>query len=368
MYNYNINNVNLRISKDEFGYQEVLDDFKNAKKIRIITYNVTNNPKDILFETLSELKDVDIQFITNMPSRWGWYSTSKKGEYLRKTAKDGIEIYLNKLNPEKFDNIVPFFNFNNHAKIIGTENIVYIGSQNFSVASSNNYEAGIITRDKEFIKNLYESFFEDLKQNSAPYFKSGYNEARLFISSILSRLSNHYRNMVDNLFREYKGELVFINDETFIGVNDLYELKYDMYELEGIKGVIEDIDIEDNEMEELYENLSVVIDKIDTEEIIELIEEESDIYNYVAYDFQREYDDAFEKYSMEAYDEYLEGYVEKASDEARDVLLEVCSDAEDKVFELKDKLNKVNLILIEALEILEEYYKVAINEEIDNTK
>lgn len=158
-YEYKINNVDLKISKDELGYQEVLDDFGNAQIIRIITYNITNSSKDILFEKLSELKGVDIQFITNIPSRFEWYATSKKGDYLRKTAQSNIEIYLDKLNPKKYDNIVPFFNFNNHAKIIGTENIVYIGSQNFSVASKNNYEAGIITRDKEFIKNLYDSFF-----------------------------------------------------------------------------------------------------------------------------------------------------------------------------------------------------------------
>lgn len=368
MYDYNISSVNLKISKDEYGYQEVLDDFKNAKKIRIITFNITSNPKDKLFDSLIGLEDVDIQFITNIPSRLEWYSTSSKGEYLRRTARNTIEMYVEKLNPKNFNNIIPFFNFNNHAKIIGTENIVYIGSQNFSVASSNNYEAGIVTSDKEFIKKLYEGFFEDLKQNSEPYFKDGYNEARLFIASILSRISNHYRNIVDSLFTEYKGKLVFINDETIIGVNDLYELEYDMYELDEIKGVIENIDIEDNEMEELYENLLQVIEKIDTKEIVELIEEESDIYNYIGYDFQNEYDKAFEEYSMEAYDEYLEGYVEIASDEAKDVLLDLCSVAEDRVFELKDKLNEINLILIEALDILHEYYDVAINEGINNTK
>lgn len=368
MYDYNISNVNLKISKDEFGYQEVLDDFKNAKKIRIITFNITNNPKDRLFESLIGLEDVDIQFITNIPSRLEWYATSNKGEYLKRTARNTIEVYVDKLNPNNFNNIIPFFNFNNHAKIIGTENIVYIGSQNFSVASANNYEAGIITRDKEFIKNLYEGFFEDLKQNSEPYFKDGYNEARLFIASILSRVSNHYRNIVDNLFKEYKGKLVFINDETYIGVNDLYELEYDMYELDKIKVVIENIDIEDNEMEELYEKIWEKIGEIDTKEIIELIEEESDIYNYVGYDFQNEYDKAFEEYSMETYDEYLEGYVEMASDEARDILLDLCSEAKDKVFELKDRLNEINSILIESLDILHEYYDVAINEGIDNTK
>lgn len=367
-YEYKINNVDLKISKDELGYQEVLDDFRNAQIIRIITYNITNSSKDILFEKLSELKGVDIQFITNIPSRFEWYATSKKGDYLRRTAQSNIEIYLDKLNPKRYDNIVPFFNFNNHAKIIGTENVVYIGSQNFSVASKNNYEAGIITRDKEFIKNLYDSFFEELKQNSEPYFKDGYNEARLFIASIRSRLTNHYNNICENLFKEYKGRLVFISDQTFIGVNDLYELTYDLYELEEMKKVIENIDIEDNRMEELYKNIVKIVNEIDGEEIINLIEEDSKLYNYINYDYEREYDRAFEEYSIEACEENLEYYVEQASDDARDVLLNVCLYAEKDIFKLKDKLNVIVLQLDEVLNIVEEYYNFAINEVVDNTR
>ena len=106
MYEYKISNVDLKISKDKFGYQEVLDDFKNAKKIRIVTFNVTNSPKDKLFEQLKDLEDVDIQFITNIPSRLEWYATSSKGEYLKKTAKNTIEIYLDKLNPKNFISIL----------------------------------------------------------------------------------------------------------------------------------------------------------------------------------------------------------------------------------------------------------------------
>lgn len=38
-----------------------------------------------------------------------------------------------------------------YAKIVGTENIVYIGSANFSNESKNNIESGLIIEDKEFI-------------------------------------------------------------------------------------------------------------------------------------------------------------------------------------------------------------------------
>ena len=43
-----------------------------------------------------------------------------------------------------YSKAMPFFNFSNHAKIVGTENIVYIGSANFSNESKNNIESGII--------------------------------------------------------------------------------------------------------------------------------------------------------------------------------------------------------------------------------
>lgn len=211
-------------------------------------------------------------------------------------------------------------------------------------------------------------FFEELKQNSEPYFKDGYNEARLFIANIRLRLTNHYNNICENLFKEYKGRLVFINDQTFIEVNDLYELTYDLYELEEMKKVIENIDIEDNHLEELHKKIVNIVNKIYREEIISLIEEDSKIYNYINYDYEREYDRAFEEYSIKAYEEDLEYYVEQASDDARGILLNLCFYAEKDVFKLKDKLNVIMLQLDEVLKIVEEYYNFAINEDVDNTR
>ena len=46
----------------------------------------------------------------------------------------------------------------NHVKIISTENICYIGSQNFSYGSTNNHEAGIILRDKKIISEVFQEF------------------------------------------------------------------------------------------------------------------------------------------------------------------------------------------------------------------
>lgn len=135
-----------------------------------------------------------------------------------------------------------------------------------------------------------------------------------------------------------------------------------------MKKVIENIDIEDNRMEELYKNIVKIVNEIDGEEIINLIEEDSKIYNYINYDYGKEYDRAFEEYSIEAYEENLEYYVEQASDDARDVLLNLCFYAEKDVFKLKEKLNVIMLQLDEVLKIVEEYYNFAINEVVDNTR
>lgn len=49
-----------------FNYQEVLDDFKRAKKVRIITYNISGTGNtDPLLEQIKKLgEDVDVQIIT----------------------------------------------------------------------------------------------------------------------------------------------------------------------------------------------------------------------------------------------------------------------------------------------------------------
>ena len=137
-----------------FNYQEVLDDFKRAKKVRIITYNISGTGNtDPLLEQIKKLgEDVDVQIITNIPSRFETYYSSATGEAMRSRAKHNIEVYLKKLNPESFTTTFSVsFNFFNHAKIIGTENIVYIGSANFSNESKQNIETGVIIKDLSLI-------------------------------------------------------------------------------------------------------------------------------------------------------------------------------------------------------------------------
>ena len=51
-------------SKNELGYQEVLDDFKNAEKITVVTYNISEK-QSLLIQKLSETSsDTEISIFT----------------------------------------------------------------------------------------------------------------------------------------------------------------------------------------------------------------------------------------------------------------------------------------------------------------
>lgn len=358
-------------SKDELGYQEVLNDFKSAKTIKVVTYNITKNIKDDkLFDLLKTLThDVDIELITNIPSRFEWYSSSNTGEYLRKTASTNINTYLKKLNPNDFNsNIIPFFNFNNHAKIIGTENIVYIGSANFSNESSRNYETGILIKDKQFIRKLFELFFNTLKENSIPYFNDDYNQLRLFIVSILTRIHNHVERFMESLFYTNRnGDMTFISQESAFSYDDQLELIHDLHELDGISGLIENIEVEDEAVNELLGSIFELCNEIDAEEIINLVGIDTTFHRYISFDFEDTFWDCFQEYNSLADEEMLEHYTEIATSEANEVFEDLCYEVETDIYEIKLLMLKTLEILKEILIYIQEISSYVINEEIDNT-
>lgn len=250
--------------------------------------------------------ETDIKIITNIPSRFESYYNSRAGEYLREKAKVNIEVYLKKLNPALFNaKVIPYFNFNNHAKIIGTENIVYIGSANFSNESQNNIEIGIIIKDKAFIHRLYTEFFESVKENSTPYFDDDFNVLRLLVISLLSKFRVHYHALTETLFfrhRETK-KWVFVGGETRYSNNELSELVLDLHGLNELDVRAENTYAEyDSEYNAKIEEIISLYDSISIQWLIEISSTDDCLYNLVNFDFSEVYNDCLEKYSMEAYD------------------------------------------------------------------
>ena len=100
-------------SKNELGYQEVLDNFENASEITIITYNISEKKNALVSALRKVKKHCVVNVITNIPSRWEAYY----GDTFRNKAKQKINLYLSKLRPESLGiNSKVFFDFSNHGK------------------------------------------------------------------------------------------------------------------------------------------------------------------------------------------------------------------------------------------------------------
>lgn len=360
-------------SKDCLGYQKVIDDFKNSETIRIVTFNISQNKKeDKLFKVLMELDEtIDIQIVSNIPARLEWYKVSEYGNHLRRRASSNIDTYLNKLNPEDFDApIIPFFNFNNHSKIIGTENIVYIGSANFSNESANNYETGVLIKDKVFIRELYESFFNNLKSKSIPYFTDEFNKLRLFILSVLTRLMNHYNHIIDTMFifNDHLGKYIFTDTETSFSQDNLFELIHDLYELREIESLIDEVDCDNYDLEEAINDVSHIYNSLNIDYLLDLIHIDSSFYDYISFSLENTFDDCFQKYSLEAYDEYLDHYVDIATDEAREILYDICQNADLDIEDIRINLEETIESLKKISVVITNNANKAISSGIDNTK
>jgi len=150
--------VKLIMTKDEFGYSEVLETLNEATFVRIVTYNISKESDDLIarLETFPEEKDVII--VTNIPGRFNRYTSS----FARNRAQQTIDKYIERLDPENFDaSVRTFFNFGNHSKIIMTNKKAYIGSSNFSDESKHNNECGILINNARVIKEINESVHSD---------------------------------------------------------------------------------------------------------------------------------------------------------------------------------------------------------------
>ena len=129
-------------SRGQEGYRKVVDSFKTARWINIVSYDIYFPYNYGLNELFKAPKSCRIRIVTNIPYK----PTEKERE---KVAK----LYLQNLKPENFNNKTNvFFNFENHSKIIMTDSIAYVGSANFS--SSNFHEFGLLFQDTDAIKQL----------------------------------------------------------------------------------------------------------------------------------------------------------------------------------------------------------------------
>lgn len=357
-------------SKDEFGYQQVLDEMKTAAEITIVTYNISERQKYLRNCIEAAPADCNITIFTNIPSRWDSYCK----DMYRESAKRKIEVYLTKLAPEKLGQRASvYFDFSNHGKIIMTDSVVYIGSENYSEESKSNSEFGVLSRDKDLISYLISEIIPELEKHSVRYYEYDFTSLALEAQMMLSALFNLFSELhqqTHKLDDHVEGQYYF-NDTD----DSLSQITLDAIGeiIESSNAVIDEISdaictinsSNGNKQDEGSENNEII--QTLTQRLLELLES-SDILeladfncnNYALGILQ-------EEYVMEAYDEYLDEYVERASDQANAVLYDLCYSAKDTIDELLQKLEQYQDIFKQIIENFIQYEIRKTNPEIDNT-
>ena len=378
MEEYSINSGYAVFGKDEFTYQPVLDDFQNAKFIGIMTFNISPRADSALLGALRSAcsNGTNAIIITNIPQR---YLSYYKPEYAI-AAKDKIELYLNQLNPENYGmRLNPYFTFKNHAKIIMTENIVYLGSSNFSDESSGNFECGTISSDKELIAYLKDSLFPDVQKKSVPYYKYNFAVAIANLDGLIPACKMARQHLFDAAFMpwsdydtNFEEKWVYRTTDSGVTVKFLQGFLNFFSKFEDALNVIDDIIDEYWEFDELPEPVETLKNLFEEykstyenfyETISSLFEDLKDLARYDVSD------EACRKivndYGMEAYDEQLDYYAEKAMDEASNEYEELIKSSESTIRDALENLDciisyfeKLNSNLHQLLEI---------NPKIDNT-
>lgn len=211
------------LSYRENGFQEVIENFNNAKFINIVTYNI--NTYEPSTELLKELRRVDkstpITLILNIPARREDYinkSTGKIDTAAVNNAATKIKYTLQVLERQKFGDLNVYFNFDNHAKLVMTEQMAYIGSQNFSDASQGKFELGFIVREKAAIQKLKRTIFDEIKSNSILYATSEY---AVVMEELAEILRSSLKDIRTDIFT-WVGDPPYTPEVEILDINNAY--------------------------------------------------------------------------------------------------------------------------------------------------
>lgn len=364
-------NAKFVYSKNELGYQEVLDNFEKASEITIITYNISEKKNALVSALRKAGEHCVINVITNIPSRWETYY----GDTFRDRARQKINLYLTKLKPESLGiNPTVFFDFSNHGKIIMTNSIVYVGSANYSEESANNTEFGFISRDKDFVDFINAEVLPDVKNSSIPYYEYDYTALLLEASMILSAIYNIKNELYEEVYRlhdDVDGEwYYYVEFEAALTVSTLDNIVQIVSEACNVSSSIYDaIDTITNGDEDetivandAYEDLLALCSRIEEvrnfDTLIELSEFDSE--EYINQQLQ-------EEYAMEAYEDNLENCIESASGEAMSVIWDLTQAAKEDIDELIEEVQKFCEMYSLFIENLREREIKKVSPKIDNT-
>lgn len=223
--NKTISNVNgeIILSYQENGYQKIIEQFNDSSYINIVTFNInTFEPTTELIKELRKVKSsIPITLILNIPGRREDYINKRTrliDEVAVENAKKKIKYTLNVLERSKFGDLNIYFNFDNHSKLIMTDAIAYIGSQNFSDASKENFELGVLIDDPKKVSRINKEIFMEIKKHSIRYATSEYAIVMEEIARIMRDLLQDIRQTIFI----WMGDEPYIKEIEIIDIDNIY--------------------------------------------------------------------------------------------------------------------------------------------------
>ena len=339
------------ISQNNLNFIDIIENLDRSKNLIIVTYNIFTKT-NLILERLKLLENFEeIIIITNIPGRFEQYYGNQNEK-----ARKEIQKYLDLLEPLNFKTHVKvYFNFSNHSKIYLTDEVVYIGSGNFSDASKNNIEAGVIIKSHEQRQKLYEEVIKKIELNTIRYFGKEIEKHKNKLSGYLKKI-----DLITDTLRELICEF---NDDGSSGSKNIIKVDIEIpgSTIEEIYNLIEDlhnyitlelidsskISFEDflKNFESLYDSLSITLDKLN---------------NFSFDDTALSYfEDNFSH--MAEIDDSMETSISKAFERQTDIEHEIIWSRQD----LFKSFKNLKLLLQPTVDLIENYLKN--QNDIDNT-
>lgn len=351
--------VKLVMTKDEFGYLEVLDTLDDANFVRIVTYNISKESNDLIKKLETFPKGKDVIIVTNIPSRFKGYTSS----YAKARAQNAIDKYIERLNPEIYSaNVKTFFNFGNHSKIIMTDKMAYIGSANFSDESKNNNECGVLITNISVISKINEIFIQMQIDESVSYYSSKYMKAFVMISDMLTQAEVYYEDYYWSFFADSGHQHHGRGDEYRSFDAELSPITVE--NVDKLTYLIED-SIEELNNDEIYPDIFENINLDICKEIRDLFGIDSELEQFSRFNSDDKIQELFKEYLEDGDPEFLDEYAQTAVDNTGAINMDLADAIYETALIGKDKLEKLCEFLVDLLKKVEE--KREVNEVIDNT-
>jgi len=318
----------LSLVQGALAFEEVLTSFPEAREVWIATFNFeTDHTSRLVKDIVAIGSTVPVTIVTNIPGRFRRYANA----HYRASAQKRIAQYLSALKPARLGNKVGvYFNFSNHAKIIATDRVAYVGSANYSGASLGNYEAGVLLRAGDDIRFVREAL-DSLVRGSLPYVdveSSPCVQSLISLRSALDGLAEtidescfayEYYGAVGEELRLFGQEAAGIDESTAAETGEVLQSIVDLHSDSTLPGGLVELI-----------RRSLPLDR--AEAVMPILEEGSAVRRFSERGAMVQ--EFVEEHAYEAYDEKVDEYCMKASEHVDGVLDDMRDEASGQADQL----------------------------------